>query len=61
MSKEDVLIYEDVRTVTTILVETHAAPLVRALVGETQSATAALAAEIHQVDHTSSTGRCGGL
>jgi hypothetical protein len=43
------------------VVETHVAPLVRALVGETQGATAALAAEIHQVDYTSSTGRCVGL
>src|SRR5215208_5319612 len=55
--EEDVLVDEDVRSVTAILVETYVAPLVHALVGETQGATAALAAEIHQVDHTSSTGR----
>ena len=59
--KEDVLVDEDVRPVTAIPVETYVAPLVHALVGKAQGATAALATEIHQVDHPTSAGRRSGL
>src|SRR5215211_5441650 len=53
--EEDVLAYEDVRSVAAVPVETDVAQLVRALVGEAKCAATTLAAEIHQVDHTPST------